>query len=389
MDIDTSALDSYLDAEGLDGYAVYADGDDSTQRYLSGFDAPDPFFTVYTPEETALLASGLEYGRASKEARGVVDRTSDYDYQRLRQEHDSGVARAKMQAAFLDAHGVEAVAVPESFPVGAADGLREEGVALAVDSEGIVDDIRAVKTGEEIDHVREATVANEASMRACEDLLDAADVHNGTLYYEDEQLTSERVATEIEVTLLQHGCALDETIVACGVDAADPHDRGSGPLEAGQPIIVDIFPRSKETGYHSDMTRTFVKGEASETISEWYDLTQAAKEAAFDALEAGTTGEAVHAAACEVYEDAGYPTLRQDPSTETGFIHSTGHGIGLDVHEAPSLSPRGGELEAGQIVTIEPGLYDPAHGGVRIEDIAVVTEDGYENFTDYPERLEL
>jgi len=335
------------------------------------------------------LASGLEYGRASKEARGVVDRTSDYDYQRLRQEHDSGVARAKMQAAFLDAHGVEAVAVPESFPVGAADGLREEGVALAVDSEGIVDDIRAVKTGEEIDHVREATVANEASMRACEDLLDAADVHNGTLYYEDEQLTSERVATEIEVTLLQHGCALDETIVACGVDAADPHDRGSGPLEAGQPIIVDIFPRSKETGYHSDMTRTFVKGEASETISEWYDLTQAAKEAAFDALEAGTTGEAVHAAACEVYEDAGYPTLRQDPSTETGFIHSTGHGIGLDVHEAPSLSPRGGELEAGQIVTIEPGLYDPAHGGVRIEDIAVVTEDGYENFTDYPERLEL
>ena len=389
MDIDTSALDAYLDEQGLDGYAVYADGDDSTQRYLSGFAAPDPFFTVYTPEETALLTSGLEYGRASKEARGSVDRTSEYDYQSLREAHDPGIARAKMQAAFLDAHGVNSVAVPESFPVGAADGLREEGIALAVDADGVVDDIRAVKTDEEVEHVREATLANEASMRACEELLDAAEVRNGTLYYEDEPLTSERVKTEIEVTLLQHGCALDETIVACGVDAADPHDRGSGPLEAGQPIIVDIFPRDKENGYHSDMTRTFVKGEASDTIRNWYTLTQEAKEAAFDALEPGATGEEVHAAACEVYEDAGYPTLRRDPSTETGFIHSTGHGIGLDVHESPSLSPRGSELKPGHIVTIEPGLYDPEHGGVRIEDIAVVTEDGYENFTDYPESLEL
>jgi Xaa-Pro aminopeptidase len=389
MDIDTSSLDEYLDEQGLDGYAVYADGDDSTQRYLSGFDAPDPFFTVYTPEETALLTSGLEYGRASKEARGSADRTSDYDYQSLREEHEPGVARAKMQAAFLDTHGVDSIAVPETFPVGAADGLREEGIALAVDSDGAVDDIRAVKTEAEIQNVRDATIANEKSMQACEELLDAAEVRNGVLYYEDEPLTSERVKTEIEVTLLQHGCALDETIVACGVDAADPHDRGSGPLEAGQPIIVDIFPRDKGNGYHSDMTRTFVKGEASETIAEWYELTQEAKRAAFRELEAGATGEEVHAAACEVYERAGYPTLRDDPSTETGFIHSTGHGIGLDVHEKPSLSPRGGELAAGHIVTIEPGLYDPEHGGVRIEDIAVVTEDGYENFTDYPESLEL
>ena len=389
MEIDTSSLDEYLAEEGLDGYAVYADGDDSTQRYLSGFDAPDPFFTVYTPEGTALLVSGLEYGRASKEARGAVDRTADYDYQSLREEHEPQVALAKLQAAFLDAHGVDAVAVPEGFPVGAADGLREEGIALAIDSAGVVDDIRAVKTDEEIEHVREATLANERAMQACEELLDAAEIRNGVLYHEDEPLTSERVRTEIEVTLLEHGCALDETIVACGVDAADPHDRGNGPLEAGQPIIVDIFPQDKETGYHSDMTRTFVKGEASETIAEWYELSRQAKAAAFDALEPGATGADVHAAASEVYEDAGYPTLRQEPSTETGYIHSTGHGVGLDVHEAPSLSPRGETLKPGHVVTIEPGLYDPDHGGVRIEDIAVVTADGYENLTDYPERLEL
>ena len=390
MDIDTSSLDAYLDEQRLDGYAVYAASDDSTQRYLSGFTAPDPFLTVYTPEGTAILTSGLEYGRATKEAdTETVERTSDYDYESLREEYDSATARNKLHAKFLRANDAEDVAVPETFPVGSADGLREEGITIAVDDEGVVDDIRAVKTDEEIENVREATLANEKSMQACEDLVDAAEVRNGVLYHEDEPLTSERVKTEIETTLLEHGCALDETIVACGVDAADPHDRGSGPLEAGQPIIVDIFPRDKETGYHSDMTRTFVKGEASETISEWYDLTAEAKRAAFRELEAGATGEEVHAAACEVYERAGYATLRQDPATETGFIHSTGHGIGLDVHEAPSLSPRGEELKAGQIVTIEPGLYDPEHGGVRIEDIAVVTEDGYENFTAYPEELEL
>lgn len=390
MDIDTTLLDEYLDDAGLDGYAIHAGSDDSNQLYLSGFQAPDPFFSVYTPEGSALLMSGLEYGRAKKQSRAdAVDRTSDYDYDAKREQFPAPKAKAKMYAEFLAAHGVESVAVPERFPLGVADGLREEGVRVEVDEDGIVDDIRAVKTEEEIEHVREATLANEASMKACEDLLREAEVENGVLYHEGKPLTSERVKTEIEMTLLEHGCSLDETIVACGVNAADPHDRGSGPLEAGLPIIVDIFPRDKETKYHSDMTRTFVKGEATETIREWYDLTQEAKEAAFDALEPGATGRDVHAAACDVYEDAGYPTLRADPTTETGFIHSTGHGIGLDVHEAPSLSTRGEELKPGHIVTIEPGLYDPEHGGVRIEDIAVVTEDGYENFTDYPEELEL
>lgn len=390
MDIDTAALDAHLADQGVDGYAIHAGSSDSNQLYLSGFQAPDPFLTLYAPEATVLLMSGLEYGRATKQSRAdVVDRTSDYDYDGKRDRFEPSVARDKMFAEFLAAHGVESVAVPERFPLGVADGLREEGVTVVVDDDGAVDDLRAVKTDEELDHVRRSTLANEKSMKACEDLLREADVENGVLYHEGEPLTSGRVKTEIEISLLKDGCSLDETIVACGTAAADPHDRGSGPLEADQPIIVDIFPRDKDSKYHSDMTRTFVKGDASDTVREWYDLTQEAKEAAFDALEPGATGEAVHAAASEVYEEAGYPTLRKDPATETGFIHSTGHGIGLDVHEAPSLSPRGGELKPGHVVTVEPGLYDPDHGGVRIEDIAIVTDDGYENLTSYPEELEL
>jgi Xaa-Pro aminopeptidase len=226
-------------------------------------------------------------------------------------------------------------------------------------------------------------------MARAEELLAAADVDDGTLVYENEPLTSERVKQEIEIELLRHGCALDETIVACGADAADPHDRGSGPLEADEAIIIDIFPRSKETGYYADMTRTFCVGEPSETIAEWYDLTLEAQEAALDAIEAGVTGSEVHDAVCDVYEEAGLPTLRADETTETGFIHTTGHGVGLDIHEFPRVSEQDNELEAGHVVTVEPGLYDPEVGGVRIEDIVVVTEDGHENLTDYEKSLRL
>ena len=395
MDPDLSALDDYLDDAGLDGYLVDAAGDDSTQRYLSGFDAPDPFTTVYTPETTAILVSALEFGRAKTDSRaGDVSRLSDYDYRELASESGSAAAKARVVAAWLDDLGVDAVAVPDRFPVGPADRLRERDVGIAPDTDDIVTGIRARKTPEEVEHIRETQRANEAAMRAAEALLGEAVVDAGgdeapdddapVLRHDGEVLTSERVKVEIESTLLEAGCGLDETIVACGADAADPHNRGSGPLRPDEPVIVDIFPRSKSTGYHADMTRTFLAGDPGDTVAEWFEHTHEALAAALDAVEPGVTGAAVHDAACDVYEDAGLPTLRSDPTAETGFIHSTGHGVGLDVHELPRVAPDGGELRPGHVITIEPGLYDPAVGGVRIEDLVVVTEDGHENLTDYP-----
>ncbi|WP_227354097.1 M24 family metallopeptidase [Haladaptatus salinisoli] len=384
---DLSALDSALDSMAVDGYLIDAASTDSDQLYLSGFDAPDPFVTLYA-DGVHLLVSGLEYGRAKKESGAAsVARKSEYDFHEKVAEYGLDAADNRVVAEFLDDRGIESVAVPARFPVGTADGLRERGVTVKPDRSSVVTDIRATKTAEEIDHVRTAQEANEAAMRAAENLLSAATVEDGLLRYEGEALTSERVKEEIEVTLLRHGTALDETIVACGADAADPHDRGSGPLVAGEAIIIDIFPRDKASKYHADMTRTFVRGEPSEEIRARHDLTREAFEAALDALEPGATGEEVHDAVCDVYEGAGYATLRSDPDTETGFIHSTGHGVGLDVHELPRISPDGGELKPGHVVTIEPGLYDPAVGGVRIEDLVVVTEDGYENLTDYPIEL--
>ena len=388
MDIDFGRLDEALDDHGLDGHLLDADSETADQRYLSGFDAPDPFLTLYTPERTALLVSTLEYGRATSESRAdAVRQFADYDGRALVDEYGSDEGRARAIVRFLKEFDVDRVSVDRRFPLVTADGLRDQGVDVQVDHSDAVERTRAVKTETEVAYVREAQRANEAAMAAAERLIAEADVVDGVLHQDGEPLTSERVRQAIERTLLDHGCGLDETIVAAGTDGANPHDRGSGPIGVDEPVIVDIFPRDKTTRYHADMTRTFLHGTPSETIREFHDLTKAAKAAALDAVEPGVTGEAVHDAVCEVYEGAGYPTLRTEEGTERGFIHSTGHGVGLEVHERPRIGRQGEELEPGHVITIEPGLYDPDVGGVRIEDLVVVTEDGYENLTDYHEDL--
>ncbi|MDQ2049193.1 Xaa-Pro peptidase family protein [Natronolimnohabitans sp. A-GB9] len=390
LDVDLTPLRESLEAAGVDGYCIDDDASDADQRYVSGFTAPDPYQTLVTHDGVHLLVSGLEYGRAKKEASAdSVTRRSDYEYRELVAEHGPYEAKCRVLAAFLADHDVESIAVPRTFPTGTADGLREQGVEVTVETEDVVAEIRATKTEWEREQIRATQRANEAAMARAEELLATADVAaDGTLEIDGEPLTSERVTEAIEITLLRHGCGLDDTIVACGADGADPHDRGSGPLEADELVVIDIFPTDKETGYFGDMTRTFARGDPSAEARRRYDVTKAAYEAALETVEAGVTGADVHDAACDVIEDAGYETLRSDPSTETGFIHSTGHGVGLDIHEEPRVSPSGGELEAGHVITIEPGIYDPDVGGVRIEDLVVVTEDGYENLTDYRVGLE-
>lgn len=396
MQRDFSALDAFLEETGVDGYLIDADGESSDQLYLSGFDAPDPFVTLYTSGDDDtdgdgihLLVSGLEYGRAKQESNAeTVTRFAAFDYHAKREEYDQEEAFSRVVSEFFAAHDVECVAVPARFPLVRADGLRDLGGDVTADADDIVTKIRARKTDAEIEKIRAAQAANEAAMSHADGLIREARVDDdGVLHYDDEELTSERVRREIEMELLRRDHALDETIVSCGADAADPHDRGSGPLRAGESIIIDIFPRGKESRYCGDLTRTFVKGEPSAEIQEWYDLTLAANQAALDTIAPGVTGKAVHDAVCDVYEENGEPTLRSDEEAETGFIHSTGHGVGLDVHEQPTLDPGGEELETGHVVTVEPGLYDPAIGGVRIEDLVVVTEDGYENLTTYPKDL--
>lgn len=381
-------IDAHLEEAGVDGYLIDAAADSSDQRYLSGYDAPDPFFTLYEPDRLALLVSGLEYGRAREHSRGdVVYRFADFDYDALRAEHGATEGRNRMVAAFLEEVSVGAVAVPPRFPVATADGLRDHGVRVRPDHDEVVTLSRARKTAAEVDHVRRAQRANEAALRAAEDLLAEATDVEGVLHHDGDPLTAERVRAAIELALLRNGCAAEETIVAPAEQGADPHERGHGPIPADEPVVIDVFPRDKETKYHADMTRTLLVGEPAPELTERYAVVEAALEAGLEAVEPGVSGETVHDAACDVIESAGYQTLRSDPQAETGFIHSTGHGVGLDIHEFPRLAPGGTALEPGHIVTVEPGLYDPAVGGVRLEDIVVVTPDGHENLTDYPLEL--
>ncbi|HET7324407.1 MAG TPA: M24 family metallopeptidase, partial [Halococcus sp.] len=250
MDPDLSALAATLDEESVDGYLLNADSDDPDQRYLSGFDAPDPFITLYDGD-THLLVSALEYGRAKGESRATtVARHADYT-------DGSGSREAghELLTAFLSDHNVSSVLVPPRFPVGTADGLREQDIAVTAEDDGVLTEIRAVKTDEEIGHISDAQRTNERAMATAEDLIRESTVEDGTLVLDGETLTAERVKTAVETTFLKQGYSSGESIVACGADAADPHNRGSGPLLAGESIIIDIFPRSAETGYHADMTR--------------------------------------------------------------------------------------------------------------------------------------
>jgi Xaa-Pro aminopeptidase len=383
-----SRLTEHLQQVGADGFLVDADGDDSDQYYLSGYHAPDAFVTLFTDDQVVTLVSGMEYTRANTDsAADEVRKRAEFGYREYAEQMDPRKAEKVVVADFLDEYGVESVSVPVSFPSGAAGILNERGVEVTAGFEYVVDEIRAVKTDEEVDYVRQTQRANEAAMGAAEAMLDDATVEDGVLHLDGAVLTSERVRREIERTLLDENCGMDQCIVACGPDAARAHESGSGPLAADTPIVVDIFPRHKETRYFGDMTRTFVKGDPSDQVREWYDLTLEAFEASLDAIAAGVSGEAVYDATCEVFEAADYPTRRTHDAPENGFFHSTGHGVGLEVHESPYLAQEAGDLEAGHVVTVEPGLYQQGVGGVRVEDLVVVTEDGYENLTDYPTDL--
>ena len=221
-------------------------------------------------------------------------------------------------------------------------------------------------------------------MRKAVDLIAGSRPRGDMLFYQDQPLLSEQVRSIIEVSLIEDACETMDTIVAGGADAADPHARGVGPLPANAPIVIDIFPRSKVSRYYADMTRTVLKGEASLEVSEIYDAVRQAQDVGLKGIRSGVPGKEVHSSVSQIFRELGFPETEG-----CGFTHSTGHGVGLDVHEKPSLSETGETLQTAQVVTVEPGLYYPQIGGVRLEDLVVVTEKGCENLTRFEKKLVL
>ena len=203
-----------------------------------------------------------------------------------------------------------------------------------------------------------------------------------------ERVTSEMVRGAINLSLAREGLIAKHTIMASGEQCVDPHDAGSGPIRPNSTVIIDIFPRHTESGYFADQTRTVVRGKASKQVREIYDLVHAGQQYAFDRIQGGCDAQAIHHGIVELFADGGWPTGPRNGRNQ-GFFHGTGHGVGLDIHEPPSFGVRPSTLPAGAVVTVEPGLYYEGIGGVRLEDMVLVTEDGCENLTNAPKVLEI
>jgi Xaa-Pro aminopeptidase len=291
----------------------------------------------------------------------------------------------------VKAFGVTSAVVPETFPLWLADLLREEGVEIAVDGR-FFDERRRVKTTAELAGIRRAQRAAEAGMDAARALFRQAAQNGDGLVVDGEALTVERVKTTMAQAFAAHGSSSDDFIVAPGPQGAVGHDMGSGPIRAGVPIVIDVWPRDNETACFADMTRTFVIGDVPDDVARWHALCKQALDAAVSDIRDGADGRAIYDTTCDIFEAAGEPTQRTKEAGRTladGFFHGLGHGVGLEVHEQPGLGLAAkNALRAGDVVTVEPGLYRQGFGGVRLEDLVLVTEQGAENLTRYPYDLD-
>jgi Xaa-Pro aminopeptidase len=286
--------------------------------------------------------------------------------------------------------GVSSAAVPSAFPLELADRLRASGTELNVDRDLFLQR-RRVKTDAELAGIRRAQKGADEAMGAARELLRRAEPKDGSVVLDREPLTSERLKLEILRVFGEHGLAADEFIVSHGPQSAVGHDMGSGPIAADESIVIDIWPRDRESMCYADMTRTFVVGTPSDELREYHRLVYAALQRSLESVRAGVEGRAVFTEVCELFQEAGYPTqLSKQPGEvlDSGFYHGLGHGVGLEVHEQPWLGRAPGTLVAGDVVTLEPGLYRHGYGGCRLEDLALVTEDGCENLTEFPYDLE-
>ena len=286
--------------------------------------------------------------------------------------------------------GVSSAAVPSTFPLEVADRLRGAGVELNVDRDLFLQR-RRVKTEAELEGIRRAQKGADAAMGAARELFRQAESRNGSVVVDGEPLTCERVKLEILRVFSERGLAADDFIVSHGPQSAVGHDMGSGEIKPDEPIVIDIWPRDRESMCFADMTRTFVIGTPPDELKEYHRLVYDALQRSLEATQAGVEGRAVFTQVCELFQEAGYPTqLSKKPGEvlDSGFYHGLGHGVGLEVHEQPWLGRAPGSLVAGDVVTLEPGLYRHGWGGCRLEDLAVVTEGGCENLTDFPYDLQ-
>jgi Xaa-Pro aminopeptidase len=354
---------------------------------------PDPFLYAEAAGRRHVIIASIERSRVAALDGGLdVHAFEEYGYDELL---NGGAERAEAQLEVMiracRSLGLERATVPSDFPIELADRLRATGIELAVDR-AVFEARRRVKSEAELAGIRRAQAAAEEGMRAAAELLRRAEPNGDGLLADGGPLTCERIKAAIKEAVARAGASAGEDlIVSHGAQSASGHEQGSGPIAPGEPVIIDLWPRDPASACFADMTRTFVVGEAPDELRRYHELTREALDRSLAAVRPGVEGREVFRVSCEPYEQAGLPTLlSKQPGQvlEEGYFHSLGHGVGLEVHEAPALGRAPDVLVSGDVITLEPGCYRPGFGGCRLEDLVLVTEDGAELLTSFPYELE-
>ncbi len=395
-------IDRILAKRGADGLLLYSESYlNPNMYYLTKFLTPDPFiFLKKVDSSPIILVNSMEFSRAKKESI-VKDVRSfeDYGYSEVVKASKSPkIGVLKFLASVIEREigkGI-VICVPPDFPLIAANALRRKGLTIRPMFD-VVEKARETKMPEEIKEITRVQRINEKVLAEVIELIKDCEVGaNKTLMNpkkERTHLTMGYLKTFIAHKFLDNWCAIEkDIIVACGPQSSNPHFHGymKSKIKANQPIVLDIYPRSIEKRYWSDMTRTIVKGKASKEVKRMFESVLDAKNVCIESLRAGVLGNEVYNICCDIFEKAGYNTLRGGKKIEKGFIHSLGHGVGLEIHEKPAMNEfNRTPLEKHSVVSVEPGLYNPKIGGVRIEDIVEITSRGYNNLTEMPVELEI
>jgi Xaa-Pro aminopeptidase len=362
---------------------------DADMLYAVGIFVPDPFIYLLLGNREYIVMSDLEIDRARSQASHCHVLSLSHYQEKLRRSMGKTPGAADVITAILRERGVRQVTVPYNFPAGLALELKARRIAVRP-RPGAFFPAREQKSPSEVKKVSAALMMAEIGMAEAMQVLRACRIaKDRRLIYHDVALTSEKLRAVIDTAIIRASGLASHTIVAGGRQSCDPHEGGYGLLRGHEPIILDIFPRSQKTGYFGDITRTVVRGRASEPVRKLYATVRKGQEIGFKKVRAGAPTAEIHQAVQDFFQQEGYRTGRHRGRMQ-GFFHGTGHGLGLEIHEAPRIGPTStGTLRAGHVVTVEPGLYYPEIGGVRLEDVALVTGNHPRNLTKFEKVLEI
>ncbi|MDX8382115.1 MAG: Xaa-Pro peptidase family protein [Ghiorsea sp.] len=365
--------------------------------YVSGLFVPDAFIVIGIESDNKTtwhgLLSPLEVDRAKKQSK-LDEIHLDSIWHEKAAAHGWQRSLSTAAAAFLKDANVSKITVPADFPYLYATEFTALGFEVIPSPASLFPE-RVIKSELEITQLTLAEKLTAQSMLQAENFIASCNINNDNFVsFSDkherahEVVNSEDIRAVIETFLIGQGAVPSHTIVACGKQSSDPHDMGSGPISANQPIIIDIFPRLVASGYWGDMTRTYVKGKASSELKHMYQTVFEGQDIGLNMVRSGADTSNIHNSITEHFDNQGFKTGVVN-GKQGGFFHGTGHGVGLDIHEAPRVSKNGAILEENMVVTVEPGLYYPHIGGVRLEDLVVVQKSGCENLTNFHRSLEL